>query len=169
MAFEWKIGTKSPLLNKSKIEVTIARHTYSKSYNCHHIYFTIINHNERPTQNSQLHIAVKGIKNQARIPWYWRGIDDKGNPCDKTVEQMHLENESPHTALLFMKAKPNIGAVGNLDDFMLTDTSPLLVPLGTFDLKISVIGLNHGRRNEFFAIEVLDQERIQVQRSGSSF
>jgi hypothetical protein len=85
------------------------------------------------------------------------------------VEQMHLENGSLHTALLFIMVKPKIGLVENLDDSMLTDTSPLLIPFGKFDFKVSVVGLNHGKKDEYFVVEVLDKEKMQIKKSRSPF
>lgn len=147
------------LLDESKIEVAVGEITYNEDIQ---VEFVITNRNAQSSKNSQLHFAVRGKENQARLKWYWRGINDSGKTVEKFVEQMHLENESPHTAILKIRVDRTVKDIKYPNDTVL---DVLLVPMDKkFDFKISVVGLNHKRKDEFFTIEP-PSKRLHIRKS----
>lgn len=147
------------LLDESKIEVSVGEITYNEDIK---VEFVIMNRNAQSTKNSQLHFAVRGKENQARLKWRWRGINDSGKAVEKFVEQMHLENESPHTAISKIRVDRTVEDIKYANDAVL---DVLLVPMDKkIDFKISVVGSNHKRRDEFFTIEP-PQKRFHMRKS----
>ena len=147
------------LLDERKIRISVGSQEYDKTNGCYRVTFYVTNSNAESAISSRIIFGVVGIQKQAKLAWYWRGIYDSGAPYEKVVEQLNLENGSPHAILLEIKPDSEIKRI----DFGSNSVvRTLLVPLQSeFQLRISVVGLNHKKRDAVFKIR-LAGETFQV-------
>ena len=149
------------LLDESKIEISLGEVKYDGDTQ---VEFIIKNHNAQSTDRSQILLSVKGESNQAKLGWYWQGTTDRGESTEKHVELIHLENEYPHKTLLKIRRDPKVKKIVFQNDKRINSIS---IPISaTLDVTISVFGLNHKRRDEFFTIEST-QKRLDIRKSSS--
>ncbi len=163
-----KTNGAAELLDNSKIEVTLRTQEYlSDTFGSgtfhHRLEFNVTNKNERATKDSEIRFAVRRQPNEARLKWYL-GYD---GTTEKFEDKTNLVNNTPYTTILKVCGLPQIK---NITVPKNTSLDTLFVPLDTkFDIKIGVVGLNHARRDAFFKLTLPSQDKLEIQKSKSTF